>query len=295
MKLISWNIQWGLGADGRLDLGRIVREARRMADFDVLCLQEVADNLPELESSLGENQFVELARLLPEYTAVGGAATDVLGRDGRRARFGNLLFSRYPVLRAVRHNFPWMPERGSAVKSMARNAVEAVIALPCGPLRVMTTHLEAYSKAQRSVQIERLREAHHFACGRARKPFVDGTGPFAQTLETMATVLCGDFNMKPQDPLLAGLLEPFPRVSGIATPRFFDAWRVAHPKAAHPGSAYVHPRTDAKPTGKAKRPYCCDYTFVSANLRARVSGIEYESQTQASDHQPMILTLADAK
>jgi len=49
MKLITWNIQWGLGMDGRLDLARIVAEARRLADFDVLCLQEVADGFDDLE------------------------------------------------------------------------------------------------------------------------------------------------------------------------------------------------------------------------------------------------------
>ena len=40
MKLITWNIQWGRGVDGRVDLDRIVRTARAMADFDVLCVQE---------------------------------------------------------------------------------------------------------------------------------------------------------------------------------------------------------------------------------------------------------------
>jgi endonuclease/exonuclease/phosphatase family metal-dependent hydrolase len=39
LKLITWNIQWGLGIDGRVDLERIVRTAREMADFDVICLQ----------------------------------------------------------------------------------------------------------------------------------------------------------------------------------------------------------------------------------------------------------------
>jgi len=42
MKLITWNIQWGHVIYWRVDLERIVRTAREMADFDVLCLQEVA-------------------------------------------------------------------------------------------------------------------------------------------------------------------------------------------------------------------------------------------------------------
>ena len=39
MQLITWNIQWGRGADGVVDLRRIVRVCRAMADVDVLCLQ----------------------------------------------------------------------------------------------------------------------------------------------------------------------------------------------------------------------------------------------------------------
>ena len=46
MKLITWNVQWCRGVDGRVDPARIVAEAKRLADFDVLCLQEIADNFP---------------------------------------------------------------------------------------------------------------------------------------------------------------------------------------------------------------------------------------------------------
>jgi endonuclease/exonuclease/phosphatase family metal-dependent hydrolase len=41
MRLVNWNIQWGRGVDGSVDLRRIVDQARDLADFDVLCLQEV--------------------------------------------------------------------------------------------------------------------------------------------------------------------------------------------------------------------------------------------------------------
>jgi endonuclease/exonuclease/phosphatase family metal-dependent hydrolase len=39
---VTWNIQWGRGVDGRAYLDRIVGHARRVSDFEVLCLQEVA-------------------------------------------------------------------------------------------------------------------------------------------------------------------------------------------------------------------------------------------------------------
>ncbi len=41
MQLINWNVQWGRDASGRVDLGRTAAEARALADFDVLRLQEL--------------------------------------------------------------------------------------------------------------------------------------------------------------------------------------------------------------------------------------------------------------
>jgi endonuclease/exonuclease/phosphatase family metal-dependent hydrolase len=32
LKLLTWNIQWGLGMDGRCDLARVIAEARRIDD-----------------------------------------------------------------------------------------------------------------------------------------------------------------------------------------------------------------------------------------------------------------------
>ncbi|HEY3564986.1 MAG TPA: endonuclease, partial [Casimicrobiaceae bacterium] len=67
MVVITWNVQWCRGVDGNVDPARIVSEANRLADFDVLCLQEIADNFPapRLAGNSGENQFEAFARLLP--------------------------------------------------------------------------------------------------------------------------------------------------------------------------------------------------------------------------------------
>src|SRR5258708_22241794 len=82
MKLITWNIQWGLGIDGRVDLERIVGTARDLARFDVLCLQEVSDNFPGLEGNDGGDQFSEIAeRLLPEYRPFAAFGVDVAGEE----------------------------------------------------------------------------------------------------------------------------------------------------------------------------------------------------------------------
>ena len=72
--------------DGRVDLARIVSEAQRLADFDVLCLQEVADGFTDLEASTGDNQFAWLAELLPGYIPVEGIAVDLPGTGSGRRR-----------------------------------------------------------------------------------------------------------------------------------------------------------------------------------------------------------------
>ena len=103
MNLITWNIQSCSGCDGHVDPKRIVDVCRDMADFDVLCLQEVARNYPDLPGSSGEDQFGLLGDLVPGFTAVEGLAVDVLGADGRRRQFGNLILTRYPAIKEFAH------------------------------------------------------------------------------------------------------------------------------------------------------------------------------------------------
>jgi len=131
VKLISWNIQWCRGSDGRVDPARIARVAREMADFDVLCLQEVASNYPDLAGSSGENQFEALAGLFPRYTLVEGVAVDVLASQGKRREFGNAIVTRLPVLQVLRHLLPRPAD--PSVPSMQRSAVEVVLDTRSGP------------------------------------------------------------------------------------------------------------------------------------------------------------------
>src|SRR5258708_9954583 len=138
MKLITWNIQWCRGCDGRVDPARSARVGREMADFDVLCLQEVASNYPDLAGSAGENQYEALAALFPRYSVVKGVATDVLAPRGERREFGNAIVTRLPVLQAFRRLLPWPAD--PSVSSMQRAGVEAVVEARFGPFGVATTH-----------------------------------------------------------------------------------------------------------------------------------------------------------
>jgi endonuclease/exonuclease/phosphatase family metal-dependent hydrolase len=284
MKLITWNIQWGRGIDGRVDLERIVRHARAMADFDVICMQEIADNFPGLEGNDDRDQFALLAALMPGYTMVSGFGVDLQGEGGgRRRRFGNAIFSRYPVLAVRRHALPWPADPGR--EAMPRVAVEATLQAPMGALRVTTTHLEYYSDVQRRAQAARLRQLHEEACLRAMAPgavTADG-GPFDTTPQAASAILTGDFNFPPDNPAY-GEIQQAP---ADGAPAYRDAWPLVHGKAPHTPTFCVHSK------GYSKKPYCCDFLFVSADAARRVRSVEVDSDTLYSDHQPVLLDFDD--
>jgi endonuclease/exonuclease/phosphatase family metal-dependent hydrolase len=284
LKLITWNVQWCCGIDGNVDPARIARTAREIADFDALCLQEVAVNFPGLPGSRGEDQVAELSRALPGFSAHYGIATDVDDGKGGRSLFGNLVFSRLPVIQAYRHLLPWPAD--PAVKSMQRIAVEAVVQAPWGPLRIITTHLEYYSAMQRMAQVGALRTLHQEACSHALAPRAqdDPGQPFHARPRPASAILSGDFNCKPDDPAHRRITAPFD--AGTAPP-LIDAWTLAHPGIPHAPSAGLYEDSWAKP------PFCCDFIFVTADLAARVRDVAIDAQTQASDHQPILIEIAD--
>jgi endonuclease/exonuclease/phosphatase family metal-dependent hydrolase len=283
MRLITWNVQWCRGVDGRVDPARIADTARAFSDFDVLCLQEVTVNFPGLPGNQGEDQIAELASALPGYTALFGAATDLGDASAGRRQFGNAIFTRLPVLQVFRHLLPWPPD--PAVPSMQRMALEAVLECKSGPLRVICTHLEYYSTHQRLAQIDALRRLHHEACMHAAhpRPAGDAGGPFEAMARPGAAVLCGDFNFRPGSAEHAAMSARF---EDGTTPALLDAWSMAHPGQSHELTVGLY---DAA----WPEAYCCDFVFVSADLSGRVERVEVEARTQASDHQPLLVTLRD--
>src|SRR5205807_10153165 len=168
MKLITWNVQWCRGVDGKVDPARIVRHAKAIADFDVLCLQEIATNYPapRLAGSRGENQFAELARLLPGYTPVPGVAVDVPANDGGRRHFGNMVLSRLSVGQVFRHLLPYPVEAG--INGMPRIALEAGLSTELGPMRVITTDLDYYGIKKRTAQVDAQPRIYSGGSGNAR-------------------------------------------------------------------------------------------------------------------------------
>ena len=291
LRLLTWNVQWCYGLDQVVDVARIVREARAFADFDVLCLQEVAINYPRLPGSPAHDQPALLRQQLPEFEFFFGPAVDELGRDGERQQFGNLIASRLPVAQIAHHLLPYPSDAGK--KSMPRSCSVATIRSALGPVRVMTAHLEFYSLRQRSAQVQAMRALHAQACEQAAfPPQDDETGwPFQNKLHTRHAILCGDWNLEPGSEEHLALQQPFEPIASPAAPngfvpdQLFDAWKVAHPGQPHAPTFQLYDRS-YRPA-----PITVDFIFVSAGLRQHVQRVEANLQSKASDHQPMLMEL----
>jgi len=277
MQLLSWNVQWCRGVDGRVDARRIAREIARIApEADVICLQEVARGFDTLPGSGGEDQFALLAAALPAFTAVEGIALDLAHPAGGRRQFGNVILSRLPVFQVWRHALPQPADAQHA--DMARIALEAAIDAPgLGALRVTCTHLAYYSALQRAAQVQALRERHEAAQADRAAPAQRERGHplFEWQARPAPALVAGDFNCEPGSDAYARM----------AAPPFADAWTLAHPGAPHPMTAGCFD------TVQWERPLACDFVFVSHELAPRVVGCEVDAVSAASDHQSVLVTL----
>ena len=279
MKLVTWNTQWCRGLDGEVSVRRIVDGARALADFDVLCLQEIAQGHDGMPGAPGD-QPAELAALLPGFQLFFGAAVDDFLPDGRRQRFGNLIATRLPVARAQHHPLPWPADAG--VRSMPRMCSVVTVQDPAlGPVRVMTTHLEYYSALQRMAEARALRDLHIEASAQAAAPPKEelGPSPFRTKAHTPHAILCGDFNLGPTEPEYAAIQAPF------EGGRLHDAWVALHGDTPHAPTFRLFDRT------YGPEPVACDFVFVSDALVPRVRRIEVDLQTRVSDHQPVVIEL----
>ena len=284
MKIVTYNIQYGRGRDGRFDLDRIADEIR---GADVMALQEVECFWSR---SGGVDQPRLLSRHFPEHHAAYGPGVDLhlAGAEPgeasavRRRRFGNMLLSRSPLL-TVRHHL--LPKYGSLgpPMSLQRSALEAVIAVRGGHVRVYSVHLTHLSAETRLPQVEALLGIHANAVREG--PPVSGSGPGDEwKLDGMPpamprhAILLGDFNMQPDSGEYERLVGPISPYGGrITNPEgFVDAWV----EAGH--------AIDTGPTAEVRgRPARLDYCFVSAALKDRIRAVQVDSDAVGSDHQPV--------
>lgn len=288
MKCVTYNIQYGIGMDGRYDLERIVDAVR---GADLIALQEVAQNNPQ---NGGRDMVAELKELLPDYFRVHGAPYTVdMGSAVENGRavdrhftFGNMVLSKTPILSSRNHLLPRM--RTFDRLNLQRGALEAMVMTPFGPVRFYSVHLDHTSPAERISQIRYLLDRAN--AYRDEGGAVTGTSEngFPEPPLPEEYVLLGDFNLEPGGP-------EYREIVGLPDVEFGYAARATLPLDAAtlvPGMGEGRVTwVDPKNPDHADRRRCLDYCFVHAALAPRVKACYVDEQAPGSDHRPVWLEL----
>jgi len=282
MKLVTYNIQFGLGKDGRYDLARIASE---VTDADIIALQEVDRHWQR--SGCVDSPAV-LGAALPDHHWVYGANLDMDAsyRDAagrlvnRRRQFGTMILSRQPIISSRNHP---LPKYGTLTQhSIQQGALEAVVATGrAGPVRIYSVHLSHLGPALRLPQVEALLGIHARAaseggawCGGHPEPEAGWTEGEMPPMPADA-ILMGDFNFawnaSEYDRIVGPASERYGRLNRLTG--FVDAWVAAG-----------HREDEGATADNGRR---IDFCFVTPALAARVRAAHIDAAAGGSDHQPL--------
>ena len=305
MKLVSYNIRFGLGLDQKVDLERI---ADTVKDADIIALQEVErfwkhsgmTDQPEIISSYLK-QFYWL--YFPAFDVDASEANGDGSIINRRRQFGPMVLSRWPIRMARYIVFPKLGTIDSL--TMDTGAIECVVDTPSGPLMVYSLHLSAVSSRDRLMQVDRLLEFYRNAPVSGGS-WTGGGEAVTNPVESkhMAelnwsndesipvipkeAVVMGDFNMIPDS-------EEYNRMVGAPDhsvgrvghmDSFLDSWTVARERSDERVSWFPDP-SEREPG----YPICLDYCFISPYLSQKVERAWVEQDATGSDHKPYCVEL----
>jgi endonuclease/exonuclease/phosphatase family metal-dependent hydrolase len=179
LTVMTFNIHHGVGADGRLDLGRIA-DVIRSSGADVVALQEVDRHFGE--RSAFADQATELGRALNMHVAYGpNLDLEPLAPGQPRRQYGNAVLSRHRI-RSSRNILLPRPDGEEQ-----RGLLEVDIKVRGVPVRVYATHLQHNSAVSRQLQAEAILQA--------------------LTSSDSSVILLGDLNARPEDPEIVLLLQ----------------------------------------------------------------------------------------
>jgi endonuclease/exonuclease/phosphatase family metal-dependent hydrolase len=271
LRVINYNIRYGAGLDGVVDLERTADVIRR-SGAQIATIQEVDRHL--LERSDFEDQARRLARMLRWHVVFGPAIDwDPLEKGEPRRQYGVAILSRFPIrdsenVRLPIHGIPRPPPGEEEVEpwSEPRAVLRALIDVRGVRVNVYTTHLQANSTALRFGD----EPSDHESAQQQRAEQVEAILDEIDRVGGL-TILAGDLNARPDDPELEPLYD-----AGL-----LDAWDVA---GDGPGYTIIGVNDD----GEFEAVGRIDYVFVSPEIGVRAAKVPW---TEASDHLPVVADL----
>ena len=282
MKIVTYNIQYGIGLDGKYDVGRIADAVR---GADVIALQEVTRNNPR---NGGRDMVAEICEALPEYFAAYGSNFEV--NIGSRLENGRAISTSFQLCNMVLSTTPihlsrnLLLPRSRSLETMnfQRGALEALVETPLGFIRFYSTHLDHRSPVERQGQIRFLRQRLlNYALEGGGLSGIPEIGlpdlPYPE-----AFVVMGDFNMLPGSSEYVELAGRPDHEFGM--PLTADlAVDVAQRLAVADLVTWVDPE---RPADKSRHK-CIDYIFTSASLARSLKRLWSDSNAVGSDHLPL--------
>jgi endonuclease/exonuclease/phosphatase family metal-dependent hydrolase len=174
LRVLTYNIHHGEGADGKFDLGRIAKLINSL-EPDLVAVQEVD---VKTRRSSGVDQAAELARL----TRLHPFFARIIDYEG--GPYGLMILSRHEPLKRASHPIPYHPNEEPRVLAEVR-----VRLVGGGPeVAFFNTHLDYRAEAIRVKQVERIAQV----MADVRPPLV---------------ILAGDLNAEPTSPPMRRLLQ----------------------------------------------------------------------------------------
>ena len=283
MKIISYNIQYGKGMDGVIDLNRTCSAIR---GADIICLQEVEQRW---RRSGERDQPAEIAGLMPSYYYVYGSSFDVDASSraahgaviNRRRRHGNMILSRWPILGSRTFNLP--KQHYNDRFNMQMTFVEAVIDTGSTAIRVYSYHAGYLLAGERLGQVNEFVKVFTSSPTQqgawSGKPDIDNDDWSNQQESPglpRSAIVCGDFNASPDTGEYRRLLDG----AGLV-----DCWAVSDPANQRTSTLIKEPAEDIRITGKV------DHIFVTPELSGCIERLAIDQDADASDHRPVQVIL----
>jgi endonuclease/exonuclease/phosphatase family metal-dependent hydrolase len=278
MRILSWNVQYGKSSDGNADFSRTLQHIKSLGDFDVICLQELARNMPEYCMPGQSDHLLMTQQFFKEHKVVWGSGFSWPAKDGdsdHRKEFGNISLVKSRLLDFRVHQLPQPATPGK--QQMQRIAVETVVDSTMGPVSILNTHLAFHDDAENQQQVEHLNHLEQERTAHHREPKQVGTGTYQAGFPASARMLCGDFNFTPDTPQYRYQLDM----------NWADAWQIRNCDEAHPPTCGISDAVQWPQGG-----HCRDFFWLSPELQSLQFKFSVDTDTNLSDHQPVMLEIS---